>query len=87
MILRGLGWSYYNLGDLRNAEKYFKEAIKNDPLLATLYSALGKKYYDDKSPEKCIHYYSISLLIGLDSPESRAKFKSRIMEMKKILDK
>ncbi|MBN2225268.1 MAG: tetratricopeptide repeat protein [Deltaproteobacteria bacterium] len=85
MAINNIGWIYKNInGDNKKAEEKFKEAIKKNPLFSVAYNSLGKLYYDNKSPQKCILFYSAELEMGISDPVRRTKVENRIIEMKNL---
>lgn len=81
MILYEIAWSYKRNGNINEAEKYFKKAIKENPLFATSYGGLGTLYYDIGSYDRSTFYYSIRLMPEICVnilPEEKAIMKNRI---------
>ena len=67
--LDSLGWAYFKLNDLQNAEKYLLEAdkiVKNDP---TIVEHLGDLYYMTGDLQKAESYWTRSVSIGTDPDE------------------
>lgn len=61
------GIAYHELQDLRNAEKYYKKAIKLDPKYAEAINNLGTIYYSKKSYRRAINQYKKALRLTPDS--------------------
>jgi len=83
-LLFNMGGSYLAIGDSKDAEECFKEIAKKDPLYKATYGILGTLNYIAHSPETAIHYYSIRLMIGVDSPQDKKIFEDRVNEMRKL---
>jgi tetratricopeptide (TPR) repeat protein len=69
--LDSLGWAFFKLNDLTNAEKYLLQAdeiVKND---ATIVDHLGDLYYKTGDFQKAQSYWTRSLEIGTDQEEAQ----------------
>jgi tetratricopeptide (TPR) repeat protein len=78
-FLDSLGWAYFKLNDLENAEKYLLQAdqrIKDDPVV---YDHLGDLYYKTGDFQKAHNFWSQSIKIGTEQEE--------IQKVQKKLDK
>ncbi len=53
--LSNLGEAYYNLGDLKKAEYYYKEALKKKPNFANALRGLGQTYLKMNRPQDAIY--------------------------------
>lgn len=82
--LDSLGWAYFKLNDLKNAEKYLLEAdeiVKNDP---TIVDHLGDLYYKIGDLQKAEGYYMKSVSIGTD-PDDTQKVRRKLEALQEKL--
>jgi tetratricopeptide (TPR) repeat protein len=78
-FLDSLGWAYFKLNDLENAEKYLLQAdqrIKDDPVV---YDHLGDLYFKTGDFQKARDFWSQSIKIGTEQED--------IQKVQKKLDK
>jgi tetratricopeptide (TPR) repeat protein len=78
-FLDSLGWAYFKLNDLENAEKYLLQAdqrIKDDPVV---YDHLGDLYFKTGDFQKARDFWSQSVKIGTEQED--------IQKVQKKLDK
>jgi Flp pilus assembly protein TadD len=67
--LDSLGWAFFKLNDLANAEKYLVEAneiVQNDP---TIIEHLGDLYFRTGDLQKAQSFWMKSISIGTESEE------------------
>lgn len=82
--LDSLGWAYFKLNDLQNAEKYLLEAdeiVKND---ATIVDHLGDLYHKTGDLQKAESYWLQSVKIGTD-PEDTQKIRRKLEALQEKL--
>jgi tetratricopeptide (TPR) repeat protein len=77
------GIAYHQLQDLRNAEKYYKKAIKLDPHYAEAVNNLGTVYYAHKSYKKAIKQYRKALRITPNSASILSNLGTALFARKK----
>jgi len=61
------GIAYHQLQDLQNAEKYYRRAIKLNPMYAEAINNLGTVYYAKKSYRRAVNQYRSALRIAPNS--------------------
>lgn len=84
--LDSLGWAYFKLNDLENAEKYLLEAdeiVKNDP---TIVDHLGDLYHKTGDLKKAESYWLQSVKVGTD-PEDTKKIRRKLEALQEKLRK
>jgi tetratricopeptide (TPR) repeat protein len=82
--LDSLGWAYFKLNDLHNAEKYLLEAdgiVKNDP---TIVEHLGDLYFKTGDLQKAESYWAKSVSIGTD-PDETQKVRRKLESLQEKL--
>jgi tetratricopeptide (TPR) repeat protein len=82
--LDSLGWAYFKLNDLKNAEKYLLEAdeiVKNDP---TIVEHLGELYLKTGDLQKAESYWTKSVSIGSD-PDDTQKVRKKLEALQEKL--
>jgi tetratricopeptide (TPR) repeat protein len=82
--LDSLGWAYFKLNDLQNAETYLLEAeqiVKND---ATIVEHLGDLYYKTGDLQKAESYWGRSVSIGTD-PDDTQKVRKKLETLQEKL--
>lgn len=75
--LDSLGWAYFKLNDLKNAEKYLLKAdryVQDDPVI---YDHLGDLYYKTGDLKKARDYWNQSIRIGAE-PEEIQKIRDKL---------
>jgi Flp pilus assembly protein TadD len=84
--LDSLGWAYFKLNDLKNAEMYLLEAdriVKNDP---TIVEHLGDLYFKIGDLQKAESYWKRSVGIGTDQDDIQ-KVRKKLEELQGKLQK
>jgi len=84
--LDSLGWAFFKLNDLGQAEKYLLRAVgvvKNDP---TIHEHLGDLYFKTGDYEKAQDFWNKSLSHGTE-PDEIQKVKEKIDSLKETLRK
>jgi Tfp pilus assembly protein PilF len=84
--LDSLGWAFFKLNDLAQAEKYLLKAVsivKNDP---TIHDHLGDLYYKTGDYEKAQEFWTKSLSTGNETEEIE-KVREKIEKLKDTLRK
>jgi len=84
--LDSLGWAFFKLNDLAQAEKYLLKAVsivKNDP---TIHDHLGDLYYKAGDYEKAHEFWTKSLSSGTE-PDEIEKVREKIEKLKDTLRK
>lgn len=61
------GIAYHQLQDLKNAEKYYRRAIKINPKYAEAINNLGTVYYATKSYRRAVNQYKSALRVAPNS--------------------
>jgi tetratricopeptide (TPR) repeat protein len=61
VIYNKVGIAYQHLSDVKNAEKYYREALKTNPEYAEVWNNLGTLYYARKKYGDAIGYYRRAL--------------------------
>jgi tetratricopeptide (TPR) repeat protein len=61
VLLNKIGVAYQQLGELRNAEKYYKKAVKADHSLASAINNIGTVEYEKNHYGKAVNYYKKAL--------------------------
>jgi len=82
--LDSLGWAYFKLNDLKNAEKYLLDAdeiVTNDP---TIVEHLGDLYYRTGDLQKAESYWTKSVNIGTD-PDDTQKVRRKLEALQEKL--
>jgi Flp pilus assembly protein TadD len=57
MAYRGMGWAYYNLGELDRAKQAFEEAVRADPGMADAYNGLGWVWLQERRCDRAVPYF------------------------------
>jgi tetratricopeptide (TPR) repeat protein len=86
-FLDSLGWAYFKLNDLENAEKYLLQAdqrIKDDPVV---YDHLGDLYYKTGDFQKAHDFWSQSIKIGTEQEEIQKVQKKLDQLQEKLQEK
>ena len=84
--LDSLGWAYFKLNDLKNAEQYLLEAneiVQNDP---TIVEHLGDLYFKTGDLQKAESYWIKSVSIGTD-PDETQKVRRKLEALQEKLRK
>jgi tetratricopeptide (TPR) repeat protein len=84
--LDSLGWAFFKLNDMQNAEKYLLEAdglVKNDP---TIFDHLGDLYYKTGNLDKAQSYWMKSVSIGTEQ-EDIQKVRRKLETLQEKLKK
>jgi tetratricopeptide (TPR) repeat protein len=84
--LDSLGWAFFKLNDLENAEKYLLEAdelIKNDPVID---EHLGDLYYKTGNLTKAQEFWMRSASIGTD-PDDIQKVRQKLEALRETIRK
>ena len=85
-FLDSLGWAYFKLNDMENAEKYLlkaKELIRND---STIDDHLGDLYFKTGNLQKANDFWTKSILAGTE-PEDIQKIRQKLDAIQKTLKK
>ena len=86
--LDSLGWAFYKMNDLTNAEKYLLQAVgltKNDP---TMYDHLGDLYYKTGDYQKALDFWTKSLQNGNPTePDETQKVREKLEKLQGTLHK
>ena len=71
-----LGWVYFRMSDLPQAEKYLSSAweLSQD---ATIADHLGQVYEQEHQPQEAIHIYRLALAVNTDLPETQKRLDHR----------
>jgi tetratricopeptide (TPR) repeat protein len=77
-----LGWVYYRLGDLDQAEKYLTDATRLIPSDATVHEHLGDVLAKRGEKERALHSYRTALSLDPEAKEGE-KIRSKIAEIEK----
>ncbi|HEX5430331.1 MAG TPA: tetratricopeptide repeat protein [Bryobacteraceae bacterium] len=80
------GIAYHQLMDLKNAEKYYKKAIKLNSKYAEAINNLGTVYYAKKSYKRAIKQYKKALKISPDSASILANLGTAYFARKDLQD-
>lgn len=67
--LDSLGWAYFKLGKMSEAELYLKEALRQDSGSATINEHLGDVFAAQAKPEQAKVYWQRSLTLASDAKE------------------
>jgi pentatricopeptide repeat protein len=84
--LDSLGWAFFKLNDMENAEKYLLEAgkmVRNDPIID---EHLGDLYFETGDLQKAQHFWMKSLSITTD-PEDIQKVRQKLDKLQQTLQK
>jgi tetratricopeptide (TPR) repeat protein len=68
-----IGWIYYRLGQLKEAEQYIKKAIAKGEVSAVVYEHLGDIYYAMNDLERALEQWKIALKLDENNAPLRAK--------------
>ncbi len=80
-IRDSLGWVYYRLGDLEQAERELEEAIRLSPDDPAIYDHLGDVYLESGQLQKALQTYRKALELSIEEPDkARIQEKIRIVE-------
>lgn len=85
-FLDSLGWAFFKMNDMKNAEKYLlqaKELIRND---STIDDHLGDLYFKAGNLQKANDFWTSSIRIGTE-PEDIQKVRRKLEELQKTLKK
>jgi len=69
--LDSLGWAYFKLGDMENAEKYLLEAVQFTGRDSTIHDHLGDLYFKLGQLEKARDYWVEAVRISKDADEAQ----------------
>ena len=86
-FLDSLGWAYFKLNDLENAEKYLLQAdqrVKDDPVIS---DHLGDLYYKIGDFQKALDFWSQSVKIGTEQEEIQKVQKKLDTLLEKLKEK
>jgi pentatricopeptide repeat protein len=84
--LDSLGWAFFKLNDMENAEKYLLEAgkmVRNDPIID---EHLGDLYFETGDLQKAKHFWMKSLSIATE-PEDIQKIRQKLEKLQQTLQK
>jgi tetratricopeptide (TPR) repeat protein len=84
--LDSLGWAFFKLNDMENAEKYLLEAdqiVKNDPIID---EHLGDLYYKTGNLAKAQDFWTKSISIGTE-PEDIQKVRRKLQMLQETLQR
>ncbi len=84
--LDSLGWVYFKMNDLQNAERYLLEAaeiVKNDPVII---EHLGDLYFRTGDYKKAQDFWMKSISIGTE-PEDIQKVRRKLQQLQDKLRK
>lgn len=79
--LDSLGWVYFRLGDLDQAEKYLLEAVKLEPFDATLHEHLGDLWVARGQVEKAIDSYRLALTLEHEEADQKGRLEAKLKEL------
>lgn len=79
--LDSLGWAYFKLGNFAQAEKYLKEALRNDDSSATIYEHLGDVYAKQGKLESAKPAWQKSLNLSFEAEQTN-RLKSKLQTAK-----
>jgi tetratricopeptide (TPR) repeat protein len=88
--LDSLGWAFFRLNDLVNAEKYLLEADNNERNDPTIKEHLGDLYYKTGDLQKAEDFWTTSVRIGTDmgtEQEDVQKVRKKLEELQQTLQK
>jgi tetratricopeptide (TPR) repeat protein len=80
--LDSLGWAYFKLGKLNEAEIYLKEAISNDSTSATIHEHLGDVYQKQGRIELARKSWQRAMSLASD-PDSGNRLKNKLSKTEK----
>jgi tetratricopeptide (TPR) repeat protein len=84
--LDSLGWAFFKLNDMENAEKYLLEAdklVRNDPVID---EHLGDLYFETGDLQKAQDFWVKSVSIGTD-PDDVQKVRQKLQRLQETLRK
>jgi tetratricopeptide (TPR) repeat protein len=84
--LDSLGWAFFKLNDMQNAEKYLLEAdkyVRNDPVID---EHLGDLYFETGDLQKAQEFWMKSVKIGTE-PENIRKVRQKLEKLQEALQK
>jgi tetratricopeptide (TPR) repeat protein len=82
--LDSMGWAYFKLDDMENAEKYLLEAVSVVPGDPTIQDHLGDLYFKLGQLEKARGYWIESLRIGKD-PDELQRVRRKLNQVEQTL--
>jgi uncharacterized membrane protein len=71
LAYRGMGWSYYNLGEFMQAEMAFQKATRMNPNLTDAYNGLGWVAVQQRRCDDAIEYFQKALDLEPNFPDPR----------------
>ena len=84
--LDSLGWAYFKLDDMENAEKYLLEAVRIVQKDSTIHDHLGDLYFKLGQLEKARDYWTEAERVGKD-PEEIQKVRRKLNQVEQTLRK
>jgi len=84
--LDSMGWAYFKLDDMENAEKYLLKAVVIVPKDSTIHDHLGDLYFKTGRFEKARDYWTEAARVSKD-PEEVQKIRRKLTQVEQTLRK
>jgi len=78
LYLDSLGWAYFKLGELEEAERYLSEADRIQPSSAAVQEHLGDLYQRKGKIEEALAAWQKALSLLSDQPDQAARIKAKL---------
>jgi tetratricopeptide (TPR) repeat protein len=80
-FLDSMGWVYYKLGKLKEAERYLSDAARRNPTSATIQEHLGDLFQKLGQQEKAVASWRKALSLAAEAADT-ARIKAKLGETK-----